>query len=57
MRQFTFNLTEEEWDRLMALATARGKPAEDCLRDFIRACQPGGGGWVHPAAVVPKEKL
>lgn len=46
--KLTINLTDEEYEKLQALAKARKKTPEDCLRGFIRACQPHGGGWTPP---------
>lgn len=42
-------LSPDDWARLDALAKAKGISAGDAVRGFIRACQPGGSGWVHPA--------
>jgi hypothetical protein len=43
------DLNEAESKKLTALAEARRRTPEQCLRDFIAACQPGGTGWEHPS--------
>ena len=47
--RFAIDLSDAEWERLQALARARDRSEEQCVRDFIAACQPGGSGWKHPA--------
>ena len=44
-----FELTQAEIDKLAALAAARGKTPEQCIKDFVVTCQPSGSGWQHPA--------
>lgn len=50
MKVFTLNMPDAYAERLKALAAARGRSEEQCLLDFIAACQPGGSGWQHPEA-------
>ncbi len=51
----TIELSKEEHEKLEALAKSRGRSAEQCVRDFIAASVPGGGGWEHPEkASAPK---
>ncbi len=56
MRELILKLSDAEEERLDALAAACGKSPEQCLRDFIAACQPGGSGWSHPAEPPPGKK-
>lgn len=57
--EITIELTDDEWARLQALAEERTQQAaktrnkrrftpEDCLVEFVRACQPDGSGWRAP---------
>jgi hypothetical protein len=45
--EFTMSLNRAEDTRLRELAAARGKSPEQCLKDFIAACQPGGSGMKY----------
>jgi hypothetical protein len=54
MRELRMTLNDAEDAKLDALAKARGKTPEQCVRDFIASCCPGGSGWEHPATP-PKE--
>lgn len=49
------SLNKAEATKLQQLAEARQRSPEDCLRDMIATCQPGGSGWVHPSVQVKKE--
>lgn len=42
----TITFTRAEWSKLEALARKRTSTPAECLRDFVRRCQSGGGGWV-----------
>ena len=54
MATITIDLNDAEEAKLEALAKARGRSPERCLRDFIAACQPGGSGWEHPDKAMQK---
>ncbi len=59
MVPFTVMLTQEEMDKLNALAAHRSTSKvtytpEKCVREFIQACQPGGSGWVNPTEAAAK---
>ncbi len=47
-RRVELQLSESEWIKLLELANRTGRSEAECLRDFIRTCQPGGSGWQHP---------
>lgn len=49
MRELRMVLSDAEEAKLDALAKARERSPEQCVRDFIAACAPGGSGWVHPS--------
>lgn len=46
----TIAFTPVEWAKLKTLAEHKKSTPEDCVRDFVRNCQPGGNGWIHPEA-------
>lgn len=46
---FTIDLSEAEAAKLQELSDARGKTPEQCIRDFIAACVPGGSEVNRPA--------
>lgn len=48
MIAITVNISEFENKKLMDLAAARKMTPEQCIRDFLVNCNPGGGGWKHP---------
>lgn len=51
--KLVLDLNDAETAKLEALAKARDKSPEDCIRDFIATCQPGGGDWKHPMCSAP----
>lgn len=51
------HLSEPERTRLAALAAARRRPPERCVRDWIAASQPGGSGWQDPSAEATLREL
>lgn len=60
LHKLTIWLNGDDVAKLEALAAARSKDAKrkvtigDCLRGFIRSCQPGGG-WTHPQQTKPSD--
>lgn len=54
MKNLTIAVTDEEYARLLRLAESRKKSPVDCVRDFIRTCQPGGSGWKPPCEPMSK---
>lgn len=52
--KLTIWLKPEDVARLQQLADARSQQMKrnvtigDCIRGFIRTCQPGGSDWTHP---------
>jgi len=48
VKNLTVTVTDDEYARLLRLAEFRKKSPVDCVRDFIRSCQPGGSGWAPP---------
>ena len=54
--KFTIELTDEEYEKLKALAEYRTERVkgrtkytpEGCIKDFIRSCQAEPSGWIPP---------
>jgi hypothetical protein len=47
--RLTIDLSDAYAAKLRALAETRKRSPEQCILDFLAACQPGGSGWRNPA--------
>ena len=44
----SIELTDDEHAKLQALASAKRRTVQHCIKAFIKTCQPAGGDWKHP---------
>ena len=48
MKTIQIEVTDEQYDKLVALAKVKKCTIAKCIQGFADSCQPGGSGWKHP---------